>query len=75
MATVQWAQKECDVTGLRKDVGSYQIVVQEVDLLTPPAPEVTINVDLAPKALKRLLKFIDRGTTSGKRKKSEPTAV
>lgn len=63
----------CDVFGVTQDVKQYRVIVSEVVTSEDDTEQTMVerldkDVDLCPKALKRLMTFIDRGTTSSKRK-------
>ena len=51
--------KVCDVYGTTKGVEAYRLQVTKVEV---PGDGIDKTVDLCPRALKRLARFIDRGT-------------
>lgn len=65
MAVVTRTRTECDVFGTCKDVKKYEIVVRELDAETGQWEEwyTSVPLDLSPRGLDRLKKFITRGTT------------
>lgn len=57
--------RSCDVYGTRKDVQSYQIVIERLNASEGEEALVSsYTIDLCPRALTRLLRFVDRGTRS-----------
>lgn len=51
----------CDVYGTTKDVEQYHVTLARIDG-GGDVPGITQELDLSPRALKRLKAFIDRGT-------------
>ncbi len=70
MATV--TKKQCDVFGTLNNVRSFRIKVLEASEDSDGYVAMrSFDVDMSPRALARLVKFIDRGTTPPSKKKSD----
>lgn len=62
--------KICDVFGTWKDVREVTISVTEIGMVENGEPKTILNkaVDLSPRALERLLKKVETGTTPPKKR-------
>lgn len=69
MALVE--KRVCDVFGVTKDVSHYRVTIDQCNEVGPVdwATESCQEIDLCPRALKRLQHFIARGVTPPKTKK------
>jgi len=66
----------CDVYETSRDVGRYRVTVDELDddgNVKPDAVKYQAELDLCPRARRRLGAFLDKGITPPKGKKAEAT--
>lgn len=71
--------KICDVYGTHKDVETYCVWVARGEGLGEDADALkTCKADLSPRAVKRLIHFVEKGlnpTTKGEAELEKPTAI
>lgn len=69
--------KTCDITGSTKDVKTFNITVEQCGA-TEEENELVRQVnalDMGPRALKRLLEFVDRGVSKPVKKEKKVAAA